>query len=362
MTVTDALLERLRDETEARVYVACTGAGAGLSQLLWSVPGSSSFLVGGSFPYATSAVDEFLGFRVEQYCSEATAVDLASAAFLRSGAGRDAVGVGLTASVASVRVHRAAHRIFAATMSHRGCRAYALEVARASGKVARASDGAKADHLAFVALLAAVGMPNDAVASLVPGFTTTNADALAVDRFHAHPVFRADGTRDEVPTEVELAFPGTFDPPHEGHLGMAASVEALTGKKPVFWITAEPPHKAPVPVQELLRRARLLRGHDVLFTRGEPLYLDKARRYPGCGFVIGTDSLARMLDPRWGPSVEVLVEEFRSLGTRFYVTSRLVEGRLVTLRDVPDAPPDLCVEVAGRWDVSSTEIRSANPA
>jgi hypothetical protein len=359
MSVGEALLERLRDDASARVYVACTGAGAGLAQMLWSVPGASSFLVGASFPYATSAVDEFLGFRVEHYCSEATAVDLASAAFLHAGAGPEAVGVGLTASVASVRTHRAPHRIHAASVSHRGCRAYALEVARASGKSARASDGAKADHLALVALLDAVGLPSDAVAALVPGFTATNADALALERFHAHPSFLASGARREVPSDLQLAFPGTFNPPHQGHLGMAAAVEALVGKKPVFWITAEPPHKDPVPLPELLRRARLLRGHDTLFTRGEPLYLDKARRYPGCAFVIGTDALARLLDPKWGPSVDVLVGEFRALGTHFYVTSRFVDGRLVTLRDVPDAPGDLCVEVPGRWDVSSTELRRA---
>jgi nicotinic acid mononucleotide adenylyltransferase len=362
MTVFDDLLERLRDEARARVYVACTGAGAGLSRLLWSVPGASSFLVGTSFPYATSAVDEFVGFPVEKYCSESTAIDLASAAFLHAGAGREAVGVGLAASVASVRAHRSPHRIYAASVSHGGCRTYELELARESGRAARASDGDKADHLAFVALLDAVELPSEAASSSVPGFTSTNADTLALERFHTHPLFRADGTRQGVPQEVELAFPGTFDPPHEGHHGMAATVAAVTGNKPVFWITAEPPHKAAVPLPELLRRARLLRGHDALFTRGEPLYLDKARRYPGCGFVIGTDSLARMLDPKWGPAVDRLVDEFRILGTRFYVTSRVVDGKLVTLGDVPDAPRDLCIEVAGRWDVSSTELRRANPA
>jgi hypothetical protein len=127
---------------------------------------------------------------------------------------------------------------------------------------------------------------------------------------------------------LALAFPGTFDPPHEGHFGMARAVEALTGQRPVFWITAEPPHKPAVPFVELLGRAALLRGHDTLFSRGDPLYIDKARRYPGCAFVIGTDSVARMLDPKWGPSVGALVDELRQLGTRFYVTSRIVDGAL----------------------------------
>jgi nicotinic acid mononucleotide adenylyltransferase len=156
---------------------------------------------------------------------------------------------------------------------------------------------------------------------------------------------------------LPLAFPGTFDPPHEGHFGMARAVEAVTGKRAVWWITADPPHKPSVPFAELLGRVTRLKGHDTLFSRGDPLYIDKARRYPGCAFVIGTDALARMLDPKWGPSVAALVDEFRRLETRFYVTSRVVDGALVTLRDLPDAPADLCIEVEGRWDVSSTELR-----
>jgi hypothetical protein len=106
---------------------------------------------------------------------------------------------------------------------------------------------------------------------------------------------------------------------------MARAVEAMTGDRPVWWITAEPPHKPAVPFAELLARATRLRGHDTLFSRGDPLYIDKARRYPGCAFVIGTDALARMLDPKWGPSVSALVDEFRRLETRFYVTSEAVD-------------------------------------
>jgi hypothetical protein len=103
----------------------------------------------------------------------------------------------------------------------------------------------------------------------------------------------------------------------------------------------------------------MLRGQDALFSRGEPLYLDKARRYPACAFVLGTDALLRLLDPKWGIDPTTLIAEFRALGTRFYVASRVVEGELVTLRDLPEAPRDLCTELPGRWDISSTALRDA---
>ncbi len=361
MSLLTHLVERLRDDASAAVHVVCTGAGAGLQQLLWSVPGASSFLVGASFPYAESAIDDYLGFTPERYGSEATAMDLASVAFMHAGAGRNAVGIAVTASVASLRPHRGPHRIHVASVSTAASFLYYAELERASGNAARDSDGERADHLGLVALLDAVGHPSDAVAPLVGPFTRTSAVELGRERFFARPLWRATGAREPLPEKVALAFPGTFDPPHEGHLGMAAAVKRMTGDHPVFWVTAEPPHKPAVPFTDLLRRARLLRGNDVLFTHGEPLYLDKARRYPGCHFVIGTDALVRMLDPRWGPAVDALVDEFRRLGTRFYVTSRVMDGTLVTLHDLADAPRDLCVEVPGRWDISSSEIRRSSP-
>lgn len=357
MTDAAKLVAKIRDEAVAQVYIVCTGAGAGFQQLIWSVPGVSSFLVGASFPYATAAIDEFIGFTPERYASEATAVDMASAAFLRAGGGPSAVGIAVTAKVASVQAHRGPHHGYAASVSRGESRIYSIEFEKDAGDAARARDGMRADHLGLVALLDAVGIPSDALLPIVGDYTVANADALGVERLLARPLFRASGARELAPEGLALAFPGTFDPPHEGHFGMASAVDALTGERAVFWITAQPPHKPAVPFAELLGRTRLLRGRDTLFSDGDPLYIDKARRYPGCAFVIGTDALARMLDPKWGPSVGALVEEFRQLGTRFYVTSRAVDGTLVTLADLPDAPKDLCVEVGGRWDISSTELR-----
>lgn len=358
MTGENELLERLRDEVAARVFVVCTGAGAGLAQRLWSVPGASSFLVGAAFPYAAEAVDAFLGFTPERYCSEETALDLATAAFLKAGAGEDVIGVGLTASVASSEPHRGAHRIYAASLGRRGARLYSALLDRASGAEARARDGSRADALGLVALLEAAGLPSASVAAAAGEFTTAPADEHARARFFERPLVRSTGEREPAPARVALAFPGTFDPPHEGHFGMVDAARGLTGVDPVLWITAEPPHKAAVPLTELLSRTQLLRGRDTLFSRGEPLYIHKARRYPGAAFVLGTDALVRLLDPRWGVAPEALVDEFRALGTRFYVASRVIDGELVTLRDLPNVPRDLCIELEGRWDVSSTHLRS----
>jgi hypothetical protein len=79
---------------------------------------------------------------------------------------------------------------------------------------------------------------------------------------------------------------------------------------------------------------------------------------------LGVDALIRMLDPSWGPNVGEMLETFRSLGTRFYVVGRVVDGRWTTIDDVPipNGFRRLFESVGGRHDVSSTELRGLHEA
>lgn len=353
------LVRQIRDTTTARVYIAATGAGAGLQSLLWSTPGCSSFLVGGSFPYSTDATDEFLGFKPEHYCSVDTSLDLAMEAFMRAGASGNAVGIGLCGSVASTKEHRGEHRVFASAVAGDGSvYTHQAVLTKGVGEEKRTIDGFLSDQIGLNCLVDALGLEMQGIDC--PSYEVTSSESRARERFFAHPYFRATGTREAAPERLQAALPGTFAPPHQGHFGMAARYAELCGREPTFWVTAEPPHKPPIVLADLLERARALRGHDVLFTEGEPLYLDKARRYPGCAFVVGADAFSRMLDPQWTP-VAPMLEEFQRLGTRFYVTPRVVNGELVTVSDVPGATSAFAVHLPGRWDVSSSELRTRAP-
>jgi hypothetical protein len=68
-----------------------------------------------------------------------------------------------------------------------------------------------------------------------------------------------------------------------------------------------------------------------------------------------------MLDPAWGPEVEPMLEELASLGTRFRVNGRNVDGQFLSPSSVVERLPErfrsLFETVAGRWDISSTEMR-----
>jgi nicotinic acid mononucleotide adenylyltransferase len=352
-----ALAARLRG-SDARVFVTATGAGAGIQDVLWRVPGCSSFLVGAAFPYDWQQIVGVLGFHPARFASEETAIDLAHTSYLRaldiSGPQRNAVGVGLTASVASTAAHRGDHRVHVAVTTFGRTLGRTLVLAKGTGQDVRDFDGEAADETGLLALFHAAGVRED------PNLQDWTDRSRA--QFFARPYWSADGRRgiaSEMPAAAPI-FPGTFNPPHAGHFAIA-STERGHPAPAIFAVCATPPHKERLTTGELLLRAKLLAGHDRLFTEGDPLYIDKARRFPGRAFLIGADALARMLDPAWGHEVESMLEELAGLGTRFRVNGRLVDGQFLSPSSVVERVPErfrsLFETVAGRWDISSTEAR-----
>lgn len=392
----NASIAKLLD-AHVRVYLACTGAGAGLQQTLWNVPGCSSFFVGAEFPYDQTATERFLGFQPEKFCSVETAIDLALESYARACIedGRvteaEPIGLGLTASVASLRAHRGDHRICAAVATRRGVWVVSHLLGKGVGRDARELDGRTADQIGLGLILHAAdaGLVEgvraepgvNAEIALFHGLgpvTVCDASALARQRFLMRGLHTGDGRRLPA-TSQSLGrtchlFPGAFNPPHKGHFAIADSANWASGAPVVFAVTANAPHKPSVQLAELIERATLLRGYDRMFTEDDPLYLDKARRYPYRAIVLGVDAFRRLLDPKWGPAIAPMVQEFAQLGTSFLVFGRLVDGVWVTRDDVLRelsstvdsdtlaAVSAMSAPLEGRWDISSSELRAADEA
>ncbi|MDO8622271.1 MAG: adenylyltransferase/cytidyltransferase family protein, partial [bacterium] len=180
------------------------------------------------------------------------------------------------------------------------------------------------------------------------------------------PVLWPEGTQGTIGSlnpNHHLLFPGSFDPLHFGHEQMVRHAERMTGKRVVFTMNARHPDKGEIAPRELLRRAEQFRWRSpVLFTQDEPLFIDKARRFPGFGFLIGADVVLGLLNEKYYGSIEArdaVLQEFRQLGTRFYVVGREVDGAFRTLDDmvIPAEARDLFIPVSGRWDIASRSLR-----
>lgn len=400
-TETRAALEELRDAGTHRLHIAATGAAAGLQGILWSVPGCSALFGGASFPYAQAETDALLGFSPGQYASRSTAVDLAIAAFMKvasSASTRAPVGVGIAASVTSLEDHRGDHRVHVAVFGE-GIARVSTMVLRKGGDDARRRDGEACDLFALGEIMAALAVPMSyeshpaarvrAAASTFGLADPIEAQALFAERLMANPLVLACGQRRPV-TDITslgpyslLLHPGTFDPPHEGHItgsraafdvfvAESASRRPSTVRRLVHTITIDPPNKPKLTTAIALRRALALgkQGCDTLLSAGDPLFVDKAQRFPNACFVVGADTVIRMLDPQWGPSPEDVMDALMRAGACLYVIGREVtnvQGKtdFVTLKHpwiqtkIPDGYGFIFRHVPGRWDVSSSAIRAA---
>lgn len=85
---------------------------------LLGVPGASATVLEASVPYSREALADVLGHSPERFCSRATAVELATAAYRRAAAlsplGTAIVGVGATCALASEPPKRGEHRAYVA--------------------------------------------------------------------------------------------------------------------------------------------------------------------------------------------------------------------------------------------------------
>jgi nicotinic acid mononucleotide adenylyltransferase len=343
------------------LHIAVTGAGAGLQDELWQVPGSSAYLSGASFPYAPEEHEELVGFKPEHYCSEEDAIDLASAAYMKAYrfGGKKPVGIGITASVASEKEHRGEHRIFGCIITEDKVLSYSTKLEKGSGSAQRFIDGQLANHVGIVLLNETFDYP-------VTG--CKDATELATQRFWNHSLFMPTGQRLDpksfnLDSNLYSLMPGAFNPPHEGHFGLANAVKLHWGTDVIFEVCATHPIKPSLTVQQMLQRAKLLRGHHILFTQ-DRLYIDKARSHPNMALVVGADAMLRMLDPQWGIPTEDLLKSFYDLGTDFFIGSRLVNGKLISKNNIIELLPPgsdmgfMFRSIPGQWNISSTEIRN----
>lgn len=373
-----------------KVYLACTGAGAGVTNLIWQVPGASSTLVGSSFPYAQGEFDLFVGRKWSEsghsYCSKEAAIALAQAAYFRCQqavtdpkAIPNCIGIGLTAATATSRTLKGGTRCFAAVRTKDGI--HTVEVWMDQGRLGRQGDGEVCDIVALNLLLFAAGIPQVGMRDDL-GLTSRQMyrreeygviltpSKLAVEielSGHSSLLVNSDGSTgtEEIDWSKKLIFPGSFNPLTYGHDQIAQTVKAMSGKEVVFEITGNNADKGEVDLKELASRAVQFCGrHPVILRQGASLFIEKARAYSGCGFVVGADTAIRILDKKYYGGAVGLTEVlngFDHLETRFYVLSRLCDGKVVTCQDlaVPDRFKHLFIPLPGRWDISSTEIRKA---
>jgi hypothetical protein len=357
-----------------RYVLATTGGAATAAGLLLSVPGGSRTLLEAVIPYSELALSQFLGFVPQSYCSIETSRAMAARALERARAlapGMEVAGAACTASLCSDRPKRGDHRFFVVVQTARGGTTYSATLT----KDARDREGEEA--VASAALLNGlaelVGASERVTSLLFPH------ESVIRETFHEGPLaaflsgelpylcVEPDGRAQFAGAPPAVLLPGSFNPLHHGHATLAAVTAQLLGVRAAFEMTVLNADKPPIPDEEVHRRLGQFAWRARVWLTRASTFPAKARLFPGTTFVVGADTAARIVDPRfYGHSEEILnceLAEFRSSGCRFLVAGRTdAAGQFFGLEQIPIPTIHLDLFTAipedlFRADVSSTQLR-----
>jgi Cytidylyltransferase-like len=169
------------------------------------------------------------------------------------------------------------------------------------------------------------------------------------------------------PPPSGILFAGSFNPLHHGHTALADLASNRLGRSCAFELSVQHAEKPALSVDELLQRLAQFHGVGPVYVTRAPEFRKKAALFPNSVFVLGADTAARVVQPKFygGDPANMLaaLEEIRALGCRFLVGGRAdPDGNFVEVDGVaiPEGCRDLFEGVDEgefRVDVSSTELR-----
>jgi hypothetical protein len=170
---------------------------------------------------------------------------------------------------------------------------------------------------------------------------------------------------DPTASRPTILLPGSFNPLHAAHCQLANVASELLGHPTAFELSIANVDKPPLSRDEIERRLRQFTGRAPVWLTLAPTFVEKARLFPGVVFVVGADTAARILSPRYyhDATLDAALDEIRAHGCRFLVAGRVsTDGRFLGLDDLSPPPPhrdlfDAIPAEVFRMDLSSTQLR-----
>ena len=359
----------------AQAVVVVTGGGAQLVSWLLTVPGASRTALEVLVPYSERALADFLGERPHQVASVETAETMSRQAYRRAMELADSdgpvVGIGCTAAVATDRAKRGAHRVHVARCTAHSVVTYSLEFTK--GLRDRVGEDTIASLLVVQALAEAAGVPMDvaiplsATEHLIIGGSGDPIDLLVAGVIDTVLV-RADGTITPNGRPDGAVLSGSFDPLHAGHRELASVASETLEMQVTLEMSVANVDKPPLSAPAIRERLDQFAGTYAVVLTKAPTFAEKARVLPRTCFVIGYDTMKRLIDPvYYGDDERRMTKALASiaqLGGRFLVAGRLEDGAFRTLSDVPvpDEFRDMYEAIPEhrfRRDISSTHLRTS---
>lgn len=358
--------------SDQQFVLAITGGGSGSITELLTTPGGSRSILEAVVPYSSNSLSDWIGATPDQHCSEKTARQMAMAAFERArkltepSDANKLVGIGCTASLVSDRSKKGAHRIHVAYQTAEKTVSESVELQK--GYRDRLGEEAVTSAMILKAMADAIDKPN-----LSPEINWGKSELIECkERIATKPWKQLllgersiCNATDNVPNSPTAIFPGAFNPIHDAHLQMVKIATEKLGTPICLELSIENVDKPILDYIEIANRVQQFQDHPAILTRAAH-FTQKAALFPGATFVVGLDTIVRLLDPKYYDGnrnqINIALEEIKEHGCRFLVFGRNHGGCFIGLNDIaiPSLLNEICDPVSEkefRMDVSSTELR-----
>lgn len=116
---------------------------------------------------------------------------------------------------------------------------------------------------------------------------------------HATACVEPDGTVRLDGLRPRAVLPGSFNPLHPGHLGLAAAATRHLGVPVAFELSAANVDKPELSAEEVERRVRQFAGVAPVWITRAATFERKADLFPGSAFILGHDTAIRLIDANY---------------------------------------------------------------
>ena len=358
------IIQKIHSSPFRFVLVSSGGGTNAISEIL-KVAGASESVLEAYVPYAKESLDYYLLKQPDHYCSLDTTLSMAAKAYsaakkIAPGTNpKNLLGVAVTASLATNYSKKGEHKFFIAIQTYKYSSSFSYSFVK--GELTREEEEqVVTDHI-IKAIAQSCEVQNHKISENSSlKIKTVEAEKNWVKLVDSKIDFVSSSHR--IP---ELIFPGSFNPFHSGHNSMSELAEKKTGLGLAYEICIQNADKPPLSYHEIEKTLNQFNhGHEWVLTKAGK-FTDKAALFPNSVFIIGADTLTRILDEKFYLNRQDMLNQldlFNSHNINFLVFGRKIKNNFIDLNSVT-IPEHIDKRFSGfgeeifRDDISSTLIR-----
>ena len=358
------IIQKIHSSPFRFVLVSSGGVTNAISEIL-QVPGASKSVLEAYVPYAKESLEYYLLKQPDHYCSLGTTLSMAAKAYSAAKKidpntnPKNLLGVAVTASLATNYSKKGEHKFFIAIQTYKYSSSFSYSFVK--GELSREEEEqVVTDHI-----INAIAQSCELQNQMKYENSLLEVKIVAAEK---NWVKLVDSKIDFVSSSnqvPELIFPGSFNPFHSGHNSMSELAEKKTGLGLAYEICIQNADKPPLSYHEIEQTlSQFDHGHEWVLTKAGK-FTDKAALFPNSVFIIGADTLTRILEEKFYLNRRDMLNQldlFNSHNINFLVFGRKIMNKFISLDSVT-IPEHIAKRFSGfgeeifRDDISSTLIR-----